>query len=474
MPEPVRGDKLPVAVAKARVKPHRSTPEPYRFAIDPPKLMPGVVPAGTKPAIAMDLAPYDYAREVFNGGGFPGYPYLAQLATRAEYRAFASGMSTELTREWIKFTTVSGEGGEKISAISAEFDRLGVRAAIQKMAEHDCLFGRGQIALTVGAGELSDVLVYDSRTVPLGSFKSIANVEPMWTTPVAYNSSDPTAPDFYRPSRWFMLAKEIHATRMLTVITRPLPDMLKPAFNFSGMSLSQLAEPYVDNWLRTRQGVSDLINNFSLTVLATSMDQVLQGNDDGVEMFARADLFTETKSNRGLMMLDKDREEIVQINTPLSGLHELQAQSQEHMCSVSRMPAVVLTGISPSGLNASSEGEIRAFYDWVAAQQDAYYRAPIDVMLNLTQLSLFGAIDPDIGFEFVSLYQMTPAEEAEIRAKDAATDGAYLDHGVISPEEVRGRLIKSPISGYDNLIASDLPEPPEPEPNPFDDDGEEA
>ena len=197
-------------------------------------------------------------------------------------------------------------------------------------------------------------------------------VEAVWTTPAGYNALDPAAPDFYKPSSWFMLGQEVHASRLMTVVTRPLPDILKPAFNFAGMSLSQLAEPYVDNWLRTRQSVADLINNFSTTALKTSMDQILQGDDDGADLLNRADLFTATRSNKGLMLLDMEREELVQINTPLSGLHELQAQSQEHMCSVSRMPAIILTGISPSGLNASSDGEIRIFYDWIAAQQEAH------------------------------------------------------------------------------------------------------
>jgi hypothetical protein len=260
-----------------------------------------------------------------------------------------------------------------------------------------------------------------------------------------------------------MLGQEVHASRLMTVVTRPLPDILKPAFNFAGMSLSQLAEPYVDNWLRTRQSVSDLLNNFSITALATSMDQVLQGEDDGADLMSRAELFTAMRSNKGLMLLDKDREELVQINTPLSGLHELQAQSQEQMCSVSRMPAIVLTGISPSGLNASSDGEIRIFYDWIAAQQEAHWREPLEVILKAVQLSLFGEIDPDIGFTFVPLYQMTPKEESEIRLSDSQADCAYIAAGVVDPSEVRERLARDPNGGYQGLDTSvELVPPVEP------------
>jgi hypothetical protein len=178
---------------------------------------------------------------------------------------------------------------------------------------------------------------------------------------------------------------------------------------------------------------------------------VLQGDDDGSDLFARAELFTATRSNKGLMILDKEREELAQVNTPLSGLHELQAQSQEHMCSVSRTPAIVLTGISPSGLNASSDGEIRVFYDWIAAQQEANWREPLETVLKVVQLSLFGEIDPDIGFTFTPLYQMTPKELADIREADSRTAASYIDLGVIDASEERERLARDPNSGYQSL-----------------------
>jgi hypothetical protein len=451
--KPPKGDGLRRAAAKARQQ--AAEVKPYSYPVKPPELAPGIVPEGSKaPVMAMDTNPYQFAAQQFPGGGFPGFPYLSQLATRAEYRAFAATMSTELTREWLEFTSKQdddSDSSDKIKAIETEFKRLNVREAIQRAAEHDCYFGRGQIFLAIDGADRKTPLILDPRTVPKGSLSRVVPVEAVWTTPSAYNALDPAAPDFYRPSSWFMLGEEVHASRLMTIVTRPLPDILKPAFNFSGMSLSQLAEPYVDNWLRTRQSVADLINNFSITVLATSMDQVLQGDDDGADVFARAELFTATRSNKGLMLLDKDREELVQINTPLSGLHELQAQSQEHMCSVSRMPAIVLTGISPSGLNSSSDGEIRIFYDWIAAQQEAHWREPLEVILKAVQLSLFGEIDPDISFTFVPLYQMTPSEEADIRAKDGATDCAYVAAGIIDPSEVRDRLAKDPNSGYMGL-----------------------
>ena len=124
------------------------------------------------------------------------------------------------------------------------------------------------------------------------------------------------------------------------------------------------------------------------------------------------------------------------------------------------MPAIVLTGISPSGLNASSDGEIRIFYDWIAAQQEAHWRAPLEVILKVVQLSLFGEIDPDIGVKFVPLYQMTAKEEAEIREANSRTATAYIDRGVIDASEERERLARDPNSGYQGIDADAVIVPP--------------
>lgn len=439
------------------------------FPIQPPDLMPGVVPKGESPAIAMDYNPglYDFATSMampYDFQGFPGYPYLASLATRAEYRQFASTMASELFREWITISNKNAKAGsdtqdnERIAELEAAIERFDLLGVFQRAATQDCLFGRGQISINIRGADESLPLILSSSTIKQRSLESFTTIEAMWTSPSAYNAIDPTAPDFYKPREWFVLGKRMHASRLLTVITRPLPDMLKPAYNFSGMSLSQLAEPYVNNWLRTRQAVSDLINNFSITILKTNMAQVLQGNCDGGDVFDRADLFTLTRSNRGLMLVDKEGEEIAQVNTPLSGLHELQAQAQEHQSSVTRIPTMILTGISPTGMNASSEGEIRAFYDWIGSQQQSYWYHALDTCIKVIMLDLWGEIDDSLRFEFNPLWQMSEKDESEIRLNNSTSDGNYLDRGVVSAEEVRRKLASNPESGYTGIGVQDLPD----------------
>jgi phage-related protein (TIGR01555 family) len=222
------------------------------------------------------------------------------------------------------------------------------------------------------------------------------------------------------------------------------------------LSLSQLAKPYVDNWLQTRQGVNDIISAFSVFVLKTNMSVALQG--DGQELFKRAELFNLLRSNRGLMMLDKDAEDFENVSAPLGGLDKLQAQAQEHMAAVSHIPLVKLLGIQPAGLNASSEGEIRSFYDYIHAFQEHLFRDKIHKLLGLVMLSLWGKVDPDINFEFEPLWSLDEKGEAEVEKIRAETDGILIDNGQITPAEARARVARDPGSQYSSIDVDDVPD----------------
>jgi hypothetical protein len=465
----------PSAVRLALEEPVERVHYPIRIPVIPA----GVVPSGTIAQVAMDSEPaYECARLAMDAGpqfgsqlyaysnieGFPGYPYLMLLALRSEYRNMATALATELTRKWIKFNSTDTEDEStktKITEIEQAFTALGIQGIIHKAAEHDAFYGTGQILINIKGADLKTPLIIDSRTVKKDSLIGFKNVDPIWTTPLMYNSLTPSSPNFYRPDSWWVMGEHWDASRVIVTVTREVPDIFKPAFNFSGMSLSQLAEPYVNNWLRTRQSVSDLINNFSIVVLKTAMDQVLTGGDDGSNLFSRIKLFTATRSNKGVMALDKDREELEQIAVPLSGLHELQSQALEQLCVVSREPATVLTGITPSGFGNVAEGEVRIWYDYIHAQQEAHWRDAIDKMFKIVQMSMYGAIDPEITFEFVPLYEMTEEQESTIRVNDSIRAGNLIDRGVIDAQEERERLARDPESGYQGIDISKEIAPPD-------------
>lgn len=432
-----------------------------------PKPHPGVVPEG----MAMDStfqSSYSWAMQnaVFaEGQAFLGYTYLAELTQRAEYRRPAEILAKQMTRKWIKLRATGDEDSEKkaekIAKLEAEMKRLKVQAVFRKAVELDGFFGRAQIYIDVGAGledrdEINKPLAMTSTKVPKGGLKRLTVVEPMWTYPANYNATNPLAPNFYRPTSWYVMGSEVHASRLLTITGRPVPDILKPAYMFGGLSLSQMAKPYVDNWLRTRQSVSDLIHAFSVMVFKTKMDDILTGGS-AQNFIKRVQMFNAYRDNKGVFAVDKDTEDLTNVAAPISGLDSMQAASQEQMSAVTGIPLSILLGITPHGLNASNDGEIRAFYDWVEAEQESKLSPALQTVLEVIQLSLFGDVDPDIVFQWEPLWSMSAKEVAEIDKTKAEADSIRVNDGIISPHEARVRLAKDEESPYSSLDLDDDP-----------------
>ena len=394
---------------------------------------------------------------------FLGYPYLAELTQRPEYRKPSEIIAKEMTRKWIKFQATGEEDkADKIKIIEAEWKRLNVQHVFRKAAEQDGFFGRGQIYIDTGAGdnpeELMTPLSASVAKIGKGSLKGIRIVEPMWTYPNLYNSTDPLADDFYKPKAWFVMGKQVHASRMMMLVSREVPDMLKPVYAFGGLSLTQLLKPYVDNWLRTRQSVSDLVHSFTTFVLKTNLSSVLNMGAGIVEA-ARALLFNKFRDNHGLMVVDKDTEELSNISVPLGGLDHLQAQAQEQMASIAGIPLIILLKITPSGLNASSDGEITSFNDWIEAMQESLFTPHLSRLLDITQLSLFGEIDPEIGFKYEPLGKRDELARANTEKVRADTDAVLIGAGIIQPDESRKRIAEAEDSAYPGLELNEEIEP---------------
>jgi phage-related protein (TIGR01555 family) len=447
-----------------------------------PTLPPGVVPSPGTPApfMAADEAPRMAMDDGYTAPGFgwlnqyntlgcgltfPGYAYLATLAQISEYRAPAEVMSTEMTRKWLKLVGKGeGDSAEKLKKIEDRLTELKVRDAFRRAAWQDDIFGRSQIYVRIrnqddDVSRAKPLTIEAGGGVGVGDLLGFQVIEPYWTTPFSYNAQYPEQPSWYRPESWYIMGRKTHRTRLLPFISREVPDILKPAYNFGGVSMTQLMEPYVTMWLRTRKSVNDLVNIFSITTLATDMNATLSEGADGSDLIRRMQIFISNRDNKGLMLINKGTEEMGQQNTPLGTLDALQAQSQEHMAAPCHIPLIKLFGVVPTGLNATGEGEIQVWYDFVRSRQENLFGPQFDVILKLIQLDLFGSIDPNIGYEWVPLDEPTAKEKAEERKSDAERDTAYINASVVDPDEVREKLQRDPNSGYDNL-SGPAPGPP--------------
>ena len=423
--------------------------------IEEPYIPKGVIPEGKPNALAMDSAcsagAYAIARE--NTQFFPlfeGFPKLSFLVQSSDYYSVVETTANEMTREWGEFKVVDGgdnkeDQRERVKKLNEAFDRFNVKDLFNHHIRNELTFGRSQLFLDIAGQDdkLNLPLVVNSNTIPKGSLKGLTVIDPIWSTPSDYNSIDPTKSDFFKPARWYVLGKEIHSDRLLTMVTRPVPDMFKPAYNFSGLSMVQLMQPYVERWQRSVDSASDLLDSFSTSGIKTEMGDILSGTaSDPSQLLTRIMMWTKMRNNRGAMVLDKEKEDFFQVNTPLGGVPELMRHLQEQMGAPSHTPLVKLLGITPSGLNASSEGEIRVYYDHISALQEFTLLRHVEHIGKVMQLHLFGDVDESISFVFKPLYQLSEKEISEKVLSDVQSLQLLLQEQVITPEEARQAIAK--------------------------------
>ena len=124
----VRPERKPMKVSQAALDASARKPAgPPRVELRMPDLPPGVRPRDA-PAIAMDDAGTNFPMNWANGMGalgcglyFPGYPYLAELMQRPEYRSPVESLAEEMTRKWIEFkSTGDTDVSDKIEEITED------------------------------------------------------------------------------------------------------------------------------------------------------------------------------------------------------------------------------------------------------------------------------------------------------------------------------------------------------------------
>ena len=397
------------------------------------------------PTHAMDSVPYDDMMDYAvasspwsEGLGFMGYAYLAELWQRPEFRRLSEIWAAECTRKWIK---LKGGKHERIQKLEESMRRFALREKFREAIELDGGFGRAHIFPDFGDPQHSrdGPLAYTPETIAVGSLRGFQVTEPYWTYPQNFNVTDPLATDFYQPSAWSVMGETVHHTRLLTIVGRQVPDMLKPVYMFGGISLSQMAKPAVDNFIRNRSSIGNLLHSFSTMVLSTNMSVMLSPQGAG-EMIRRIQTYVMGRDNGGLQVIDKDTETLENVAAPLSGTHELLAQSLEQILIPVGIPMVVYAGQSPAGLNASSDGELKAFNNHVKGYQEKTLQSALNAVIIMLQLDLDGEIDESVTYEFVNLWELDDKARAEIRNINMTVATGYINAGVLDPEDERTRL----------------------------------
>lgn len=423
---------------------------------------------------------------------FLGYAALQQISQNALIRACVETVTDDMTRNWIslKRTGAAGKAGKterveylermgltdtdanadaaaQLAQIASELDNLHLQQIFHDAAALVGYMGGCLIFIDTGASgeDLTLPLHIGQASAELQADRPLrfVPVDPVNVFPGIYNSLSPLREDYFRPRTWWVLGQEVHHTRLLRLVANEVPVLLKPAYNFLGIAQAQILLDYVMHFQDCRLSSQRLLGKFSLTVMKS--DSYGAWLDEGAreEIDRRVMALVQHRSNDGVLLIDKEHEDVVKLETPIGGVTDIVRQSLEILAAVNRTPAVKLLGISPSGFNATGESDIRNYYDHIKSQQEKLLRSALETVLKILQIRLFGEIDESITFDFAPLSEADQAAEANTQKVRADTMAVLLDRNVVSPEECRLALANDPDSIFPDIDAEELPDPPEDE-----------
>jgi phage-related protein (TIGR01555 family) len=208
-----------------------------------------------------------------------------------------------------------------------------------------------------------------------------------------------------------------------------------------GESVLQNLYDVLQEWNGAHASVTELLSQSSVSVFKMRDLMALLGSDPQGLLRARLEAMDLSRSVARSILLDADGESFERTEVgALSGFPELLDRYSLRVAGAAGMPVTVLLGRSPAGLNATGDADTRGWDDVVDAERRTVLLPALERVARLVLLSREGptaGVEPE-GWSVVlpPLRTSTPAEEAALRKAVSDTDVAYVQAGVLTPEEV--------------------------------------
>lgn len=142
------------------------------------------------------------------------------------------------------------------------------------------------------------------------------------------------------------------------------------------------------------------------------------------------------RSTARAIVLDADKEKFERIVTPLGGVDEIIMRTWQRLAAAAEMPLTVLFGVSPAGMNATGESDVRLWYDNVQAHREHVLGPRLLRIMRLLSKTLGHTASDSWEITWPSLWQMTAPEQAAYRLATVQADDIEIKNGTSLPEEV--------------------------------------
>jgi len=357
-------------------------------------------------------------------------------------RRIVSAMPDDAFREPFKVQTGDSALDD---ALGLHADELRVRERCLDAWRWARLFGGGAVLLGVDDGRAME------QPIDLASIKHvhyIAALDSRYVSPFEWETNI-LSPNFGQPKHYMVTrlggqsadVVRVHASRIVRFDGEPSTITQQARQNWWGESSLRLALTHLQQFEGAYAATGELLQQSSVGVFRIKNLMAMIAADKRDLFKKRFELMDLAKSVARSILIDADGEDYQRVESgTLSGMSDVLLRFAGLLSAATGIPVTILMGQAPAGLNATGDADMRQWYDRIRALQSTVLRRKLTRILRVicsaqdgpTQ----GRIPAKLGVEFPPLWQLTDAEKADVRAKQATADVAYITAGVVTPEEV--------------------------------------
>lgn len=393
--------------------------------------------------------------------GFIGYQACAVFAQNwLVYKACNMPAKDAVRNGWKPTINDGNEESVELVDKIKEFDtKYCVAQNLVEFITFKRIFGI-RIALFVVESDDPDYYLkpFNPDGVKPGSYKGISQVDPYWMTPLMSDDSiqSPASIHFYEPTWWQIGGQRYHRSHLIISVHAEVPDIIKPAYLYGGVSLTQQIFERVYAAERTANEAPLLTMTKRMNVVKADLDKIFK---DPQRFMQRMSEQAALRDNYGTRVIGTD-EDYEQHETSLADLDANIMTQYQLVSAIAETPSTKLLGTSPKGFGASGEYEEASYREMLAGLQSNDGTPILKRHYELLSRSEFGGrytIEP----AWNPLDEPSEKELADINKVKADTYAVLQGTGAIDGEVIAEVLVKDPQSGFAGLTMTATDEPDE-------------
>lgn len=308
--------------------------------------------------------------------------------------------AVDATRQWRRWLV------DDPSEIEDREQALQVQRRTAEAAKKARLFGGSVIYLGTNDNNLAQPLRGEIRYLTVLTPRQVSS---------AQIENRPQAQDYGKPVAYDINGERVHPSRVCVFQGADLPDndvaqVRDQAFGDSILAATMEAIKQADG---TAANIASLVYEAQIDVV--KIPGLMAGMTDPAyeaQVLERLTLAAKAKSINGMLVLDAE-EEYDQKSASFGDLTNVLMAFMQVVSGASNIPMTRLLGHSPGGMSATGESDARNYYDYLRSIQEAGIGPALE---NLDRI-----IAPGSDYEWRSLWQNSPSEQAKVWASTAET-----------------------------------------------------